>query len=65
MGAGFCPQTFVPGHYPPDRATLILRIIDSMRWFERKFQNAVEVEAFPSVVERLRGAPVRVITLRG
>ena len=30
-----------------------------MRWFERKFSFDLPVEAFPEVVERLRGAPAR------
>ena len=30
-----------------------------MRWFERKFSFDLAVEAFPEVIERLRGAPAR------
>lgn len=31
-----------------------------MRWFERKFAFELPVEAFPEVVERLRGTPARI-----
>jgi hypothetical protein len=34
-------------------------VIDSIRWFERKWDFSLPVGAFPSVLERLRGTPVR------
>jgi uncharacterized damage-inducible protein DinB len=35
-------------------------MIESSRWFDRKFDSVVEIGTFPAIVERLRGTPARV-----
>lgn len=35
-------------------------MISPTRWFDRKFEERVDVGAFPTIVERLRGTPARI-----
>ena len=35
-------------------------MVDLIRWFDRKFETTFPIGTFPVIVERLRGAPVRV-----
>ena len=40
-------------------------MIDPTRWFERRWNFSLPIGAFPAVLERLRGTPVRVAALVG
>jgi hypothetical protein len=49
-------------------APLLLRratMIEPTRWFERRWDFSLPIGAFPSVLERLRGTPVRAAALVG